>query len=255
MVSIDLNSDLGESYGRYHLGRDQQIIPLISACNIACGFHAGDPDVMAQTVSLAEKSGIGIGAHPAFPDLDGFGRRYMKMELKSVTDMIIYQVAALEGFTHSHHLHHVKPHGALYNAAGRDIELAKAICKGIQAVDPRIIVYGLANSKLVDAAKEYHLPVAQEVFADRNYQADGSLVPRTQPNAVLTDPDEIADRTVHMIRTQTVTAVTGETVPLKIDSICVHGDNDQALAIVKKLVDRLHHEKIEISTVKPNQVN
>ncbi|GAF37898.1 5-oxoprolinase subunit PxpA [Lentilactobacillus farraginis] len=250
MVAIDLNSDLGESYGRYHLGKDQQVIPLISACNIACGFHAGDPDVMAHTVSLAEQAGIGVGAHPAFPDLDGFGRRYMQMDLASVTDMIVYQVAALEGFTHDHRLHHVKPHGALYNAAGKDLDLAKAICRGIKMVDPNIIVYGLANSQLIKAAEFYHLPAAEEVFADRNYQADGSLVPRTQPNAVLTDPEEIANRTVQMIQNQSVTAITGETVPLKIDSICVHGDNDQALAIVKALVKRLHQEKIDIETLK-----
>ncbi|UQS86594.1 LamB/YcsF family protein [Nicoliella spurrieriana] len=250
MVSIDLNSDIGESYGRYHLGNDAEIISLVSSCNIACGFHAGDPNVMAKTVQLAEKAGVGIGAHPGFPDLNGFGRRYIQMDAESVTDMVTYQVAALAGFTKGHRLHHVKPHGALYNAAGKDINLARAICKGIQNVDSHLLVYGLSNSQLVLAAQEFGLPVVSEVFADRNYQADGTLVPRSQPNAVISDPELIAKRTVEMIKNHSVTAITGETVSLQVDSICVHGDNQKALAIVRRLVDQLKLDSITINKAK-----
>ncbi|MBU9789669.1 5-oxoprolinase subunit PxpA [Lentilactobacillus sp. IMAU92037] len=248
MTTIDLNSDLGESYGRYHLGNDDQVIPLISSANIACGFHAGDPDVMYQTVEMAEKAGIGVGAHPGFPDLDGFGRRKMDLSAAAVTHMVTYQIAALAGFTKTHRLHHVKPHGALYNAAGKDLALATAICQGIKAEDPHLMVYALSNSALVTAAQNLGLPVAQEVFADRNYQVDGSLVPRSQDNAVLHDPDEIAKRTISMIKTQSVVAVTGETVPIKVDSICVHGDNSAALEIVKHLTQALKQEGIAIKT-------
>ncbi len=244
MLTIDLNSDLGESFGRYTLGNDSALIPLISSANIACGYHAGDPNTMFKTVRLAEKSGVGVGAHPSFPDLNGFGRRYMSMQLEDVTHMIIYQIAALLGFTKNHRLHHVKPHGALYNAAGKNLKLAMAICKGIKFVDPDIRVYGLSNSCLIQAAKNLKLPFVQEVFADRNYEEDGSLVPRTQQKAVLTDPDFIAKRAVNMIKTKSVISITGKKVPLAVDSICVHGDNQKALFIVKKIITNLKQNKI-----------
>ncbi len=248
MVKIDLNSDLGESYGRYHLGKDEEIIPLISSANIACGFHAGDPDVIDQTVALAEKAHVGIGAHPSFPDLNGFGRRKMDIPLEQISHLVTYQIAALAGFTSDHKLHHVKPHGALYNAACKDIHLAEAIVRGIKRFDPKLPIYGLANSSLIDAAKELDLPFAQEAFADRNYQANGNLVSRSKANAVLTDPEEIAKRAVHMIKTQSVIAVDGSHVPLKIDSLCVHGDNGAALKIVRKLVETFKSIQIEVKT-------
>ncbi|AQW20930.1 lactam utilization protein LamB [Lentilactobacillus curieae] len=248
MLKIDLNSDLGESYGRYHIGKDDQVIPLITSANIACGYHAGDPDVIAKTVATAEENHVGVGAHPGFPDLDGFGRRKMDMSLDSVSHMVTYQIAALAGFTSNHKLHHVKPHGALYNAAGKDLNLALAICRGIKEFDPNLTVYALSNGKLVEAAKQLGLPVAQEVFADRNYEADGSLVSRKKPNAVLTDPEVVAKRTVEMIKNQAVTAITGETVPLTVNSICVHGDNDAALQIVSQLHKTLNNEQIDVAT-------
>lgn len=235
MTRIDLNSDLGESFGRYTIGNDDQVLDLITAANVACGFHAGDPDVMAQTVALAEAKGVAIGAHPGFPDLGGFGRRKLDMAPAEVKNMVTYQVSALMGFTKDHRLHHVKPHGALYNAVAKDLALARAICEGVAQVDDQLPLYGLAGSQLLEAAKEVGLPAYSEVFADRGYQADGSLVPRSQPNAVLTDPLAVAERALSMVQTQSVTAVTGETVPLKVDTICVHGDNQAALALVDQL--------------------
>ncbi|QWQ33427.1 LamB/YcsF family protein [Limosilactobacillus fermentum] len=235
MTRIDLNSDLGESFGRYTIGNDDQVLDLITAANVACGFHAGDPDVMAQTVALAEAKGVAIGAHPGFPDLGGFGRRKLDMAPAEVKNMVTYQVSALMGFTKDQRLHHVKPHGALYNAAAKDLALARAICEGVAQVDDQLPLYGLAGSQLLEAAKEVGLPAYSEVFADRGYQADGSLVPRSQPNAVLTDPLAVAERALSMVQTQSVTAVTGETVPLKVDTICVHGDNQAALALVDQL--------------------
>lgn len=245
MTTVDLNSDLGESFGRYQLGQDKEIIALVTSVNVACGFHAGDPDVMAQTVADAQAAGVGVGAHPGFPDLQGFGRRKMALSPAEVQHLVTYQVGALQGFC-DQPLHHVKPHGALYNAAAKDHDLAVAICKGIQVVDPELPLYGLAHSELIKAAQEVGLPYAQEVFGDRNYQADGSLVPRSQPNAVITDPQAIAKRTVAMIVNQAVTALDGTTVPLKTDTICVHGDNAAALEIVRQLVKTLHTENIDM---------
>lgn len=247
MVMIDLNSDLGESYGRYQLGNDQKLMKLITSANVACGFHAGDPDVIAETVAIANQRGVAIGAHPGYPDRQGFGRRYMAMNPNEVEHLVTYQIAALAGFTKGHHLHHVKPHGALYNAAAKDSELALAICRGIQKFDPCLPLYGLAGSELIEAANQIGLPARSEVFADRAYQADGSLVPRSQPGAVLTDPEEVAKRAVGMVENQAVTAITGETVNLKVDTICVHGDNAAALALTKQLRLALAEHGIEIT--------
>lgn len=251
-MKVDLNSDLGESFGHYVLGNDEQILPLITAANVACGFHAGDPNVMAQTVAIAEKNGVAIGAHPSYPDRIGFGRRHMDMQLENVENMITYQVAALQGFVKGHRLHHVKPHGALYNAAAKSLPLALAICRGIKRVDPELPIYGLAGSQLITAAREIGLPYASEVFADRAYQADGTLVPRVKPHAVLHDPQEVAKRAVHMIQDRAVTAITGEHVELQVDTICVHGDNEEALAIVRALRSALKDAAIEIAPFDPH---
>lgn len=235
MTKIDLNSDLGESFGRYSLGRDSEIIPLVSSVNIACGFHAGDPDVMAKTVALAEEAGIGVGAHPGFPDLQGFGRRKMTMKPSEVKNMVTYQVGALMAFTSNKKLQHVKPHGALYNMAATDHDLAVAICEGIKQVDPDLPIYGLANSELIKAAQEVGIPFAQEAFGDRNYNADGTLVSRSLPDAVIKDPTEVAKRVKSMIENEEIIAIDGTKIPLKPDSICVHGDNQEALNIVSEL--------------------
>lgn len=245
-MKIDLNSDLGESFGRYQLGNDSQVIQLVTSVNVACGFHAGDPDVMSQTVATAQKAGVGIGAHPGFPDLQGFGRRKMQLSPLEVQHLVTYQVGALQAFTSKHRLHHVKPHGALYNLAASNHQLAVAICRGIQQVDPQLPLYGLAGSELIKAAAEVDLPVAQEVFGDRNYLPDGRLVPRSQSDAVITDPKLIAQRVVQMVKKRTITTIDGSEIKIDPDTVCVHGDNQQALAIVKQLRQTLTQAGIDL---------
>ncbi|MFT9373310.1 LamB/YcsF family protein [Liquorilactobacillus hordei] len=246
MTKIDLNSDLGESFGRYNLGKDKEIIQLVTSVNIACGFHASDPDVMAKTVALAEEAGVGIGAHPGYPDLQGFGRRNMLLQPAEVEHLITYQVGALQAFTSSKKLHHVKPHGALYNMAAKDYELSLAICHAIKSIDPDLPIYALAGSKTVQAAKTVGIRCVQEVFGDRNYLPDGNLVPRSEANAVITEPKEVAAHVLEMVKNQAVTAIDGSTVPLQADSICVHGDNAAALAIVANLRETLQQNKIKL---------
>lgn len=239
MIKVDFNSDLGESFGNYKIGLDSEILQQVTSANVACGFHAGDASIMAQTVQLALDKGVAIGAHPGFPDLQGFGRRKIEMNTSDITDIVAYQVGALSAFTPDHKLHHVKAHGALYNMAAKDRLIADAVITGIKLVDPQTIVYGLANSELIKAAQNANMKFAQEVFADRNYQSDGSLVPRSQPNAVISNPAEAAQRALEMVEKKSVVSVTGEVVPLAVDSICVHGDNHSAVELaieIKKLL-------------------
>lgn len=239
MIKVDFNSDLGESFGNYKIGLDSEILHQVTSANVACGFHAGDASIMAQTVQLALDKGVAIGAHPGFPDLQGFGRRKIEMNTSDITDIVAYQVGALSAFTPDHKLHHVKAHGALYNMAAKDRLIADAVITGIKLVDPQTIVYGLANSELIKAAQNANMKFAQEVFADRNYQSDGSLVPRSQPNAVISNPAEAAQRALEMVEKKSVVSVTGEVVPLAVDSICVHGDNHSAVVLaieIKKLL-------------------
>ncbi|WP_317858093.1 5-oxoprolinase subunit PxpA [Leuconostoc falkenbergense] len=241
MIKVDFNSDLGESFGNYKIGLDSEILHQVTSANVACGFHAGDASIMAQTVQLALDKGVAIGAHPGFPDLQGFGRRKIEMNTSDITDIVAYQVGALSAFTPDHKLHHVKAHGALYNMAAKDRLIADAVITGIKLVDPQTIVYGLAKSELIKAAQDANMKFAQEVFADRNYQSDGSLVPRSQPNAIISNPAEAAQRALEMVENKSVVSVTGEVVPLAVDSICVHGDNhsavDLAIEIKKLLLD------------------
>lgn len=248
MMKIDFNSDLGESFGNYAVGLDAEILKQVTSANIACGFHAGDPLIMEKTVHLALAEKVAIGAHPGFPDLQGFGRRRLEMNLDDITAMVAYQVGALAAFTPKHKLHHVKAHGALYNMAANDSAIANAVVTGIKLVDPETIVYGLANSELITAAKSANMKFAQEVFADRNYQADGSLVPRTQPNAVITDAQEAAQRALDMVTNKAVVAITGETVSLSVDSICVHGDNQSAVALAKQIKQLLIDNQVDITS-------
>lgn len=248
-MKIDLNCDLGESFGRYTLGLDAEVLPYVTSANIACGFHAGDPTVMAATVALAEKNQVALGAHPGLPDLVGFGRRKMQITPAQAQADVQYQVGALAAFSKNGKLHHVKPHGALYNMAAQDYELARGICLGIKAVDPTLILVGLANSQLIKAAQDVELPYAQEVFADRNYLADGSLVPRSQPNALITDEQTAVDRTVKMIQTQSVKAIDGQQVALKPDTVCVHGDGAKAVAFVQKIHAALLAADIEVTAL------
>lgn len=248
MFKVDLNSDLGESFGAYTLGMDAEILKFVSSANVACGYHAGDPLVMEVTVKLAKEGSVAVGAHPGFPDLMGFGRRNMVLSPKEVKSYVKYQLGALLAFTRGQGipLQHCKPHGALYNMAAKDKAMAMAIAEAIRDVDDQIILLGLANSEMIEAGKEAGLRVASEVFADRAYQADGTLVPRSQPGAVIHDTKEAIARTVRMVKEGKVTAITGEEVPLSVDSICVHGDNPSALAFVESIRGTLVAEGVSI---------
>ena len=248
MYKIDLNCDLGESYGAYHLGMDEEIIPLISSANVACGLHAGDFNTMEKTAKLCAENGISMGAHPGFPDLQGFGRRNMNLSPAEVRNLITYQVGALEAFCRSAgvRLRHVKPHGALYNMAAKNAELAKAICQGIYAFDPSLILLGLSGSEMLNQAKEIGLPYAAEVFADRAYEDDGTLVARSKPGAMITDEDEAVARVIRMILEHKVTSISGKEIEICPDSVCVHGDSPKALLFVRKIRTALEAEGIAI---------
>ena len=249
MMKVDLNSDIGESFGRYTLGMDREIIARISSCNVACGYHAGDPMVMDQTVKLAKEANAAIGAHPGYPDLMGFGRRNMAVPPAETANYVTYQIGALSAFAKANGmtLQHVKPHGAMYNMAGKDYALALAISKAIQDFDPSLICLALAGSESVRAARDIGLPVAQEAYADRAYMPDGSLVPRSRPDSMITDEEEAIRRVVRMVTEHRVTAVTGEDIEIVPDSICVHGDNQKALAFVSRIRSALEAEGVVIA--------
>ena len=248
MYKVDLNSDLGESFGRYTLGMDADILQLVSSANVACGYHASDPLVMNKTIAMAKETGVRVGAHPGFPDLMGFGRRNMDVSPAEAKAYTLYQLGALDAFCKAHgvKMQHVKPHGAMYNMAGKDYALSKAICEAIYEYDKDLIVMALSGGELVHAAEDMGLKVAREVFADRAYEEDGSLVNRRKEGAMITDENEAIARVVRMIKEQKVTAITGKDIPIKADSVCVHGDGVKALAFVKKIRETLTAEGIEI---------
>lgn len=248
MYRVDLNCDLGESFGRYKLGLDEEVIKYVSSVNIACAFHASDPVVMEKTVALAKENNVSIGAHPGFLDLMGFGRRNMDISLEEAKAYTKYQIGALYGFCKSKNvkLNHVKPHGALYNMAAKDYSLAKAICEGIYEFDKKIILLGLSGSELVRTGEEIGLKCANEVFADRAYEEDGSLVSRKKESAVITDEEEAINRVIDMITKKQVKTISGKYIDIKADSICVHGDGIKALEFVKKINKKLKEENIEI---------
>jgi UPF0271 protein len=236
-MRVDINCDMGESFGAYEIGADDEVLPYVTSANIACGFHGGDPAVMRKTVDEAKKHGVAVGAHPSLPDLVGFGRRVMQVTPQEVYDLMIYQVGALLGFTRAAgvELAHVKPHGALYNMAAAQSALADAIARAVHDVDARLVLYGLAGSHLLKAAERVGLTAASEVFADRNYIKDGALVPRSRPDAMVEDPEEAARRAVRMVREGLVADVDGEDIRLRADTICVHGDGPNAAEIVRRL--------------------
>ena len=241
MIHIDLNSDLGESYGTYIIGNDEKILNYVTSVNIACGYHAGDPAIMERTVKAALEKGVAIGAHPGYPDLMGFGRRNMSISPEEARAYIIYQVGALNGFIKAYggRLQHVKPHGALYNNAARDYKLAKTIAEAVHDIDGDIVLLGLANSEMIKAAEETGLRTANEVFADRAYNSDGTLVSRKLSGAVIHDPELCLKRVLKMVCDGLVTAIDGTDVPIKADSVCLHGDNIMAVEFAEILSSRL----------------
>ena len=251
MISVDLNCDLGESFGAYTIGMDEAVIPLITSANVACGYHAGDPLVMAQTVERCRTAGVHIGAHPGFPDLMGFGRRNMNVSPAEAKAYIQYQLGALLAFCRASgvSMHHVKPHGALYNMAAKDEKLARAIVEGICEVDDRLTLLALSGSEMLLAAEKAGLRAASEVFADRAYQANGTLVPRSQPGAMITDENEAIARVVRMVTEGVVTSIDGIDVPLRADSICVHGDGEKALLFVQKIRAALEEKGVALKAL------
>lgn len=248
MFKVDLNSDLGESFGAYTIGMDAEILKYVSSANVACGWHAGDAVVMEKTVEDAAAAGTAVGAHPGFPDLVGFGRRNMVVTPAEAKAYVKYQLGALLAFTKARGipLQHVKAHGALYNMAAVDEALAEAICQGVYEVDSGIILLGLANSKMISAAEKVGLRAASEVFADRAYNDDGTLVSRKLPGAVIHDKEVAIARTVQMVTKGTVETINGKAISIKADSICVHGDNPSALEFVKNIRETLEKNGVTI---------
>ena len=251
MKRVDLNCDLGESFGAYKIGLDGEVIPYISSANIACGFHASDPVVMAHTVAMAKEHGCSVGAHPGFPDLMGFGRRNMAVTPDEAKAYVRYQLGALMAFCTAHgvKIQHVKPHGALYNMAAVDEKLAIAMCEAVYEVDKDIIFMGLAGSKMITAAEKVGLRAASEVFADRDYNDDGTLVSRKLPGAVIKDKDLAIKRVIRMVKEGKVESINGNDIAIKADSICVHGDNPKALEFVKNIRETLIAEGVEIKNL------
>ncbi|MGA9225010.1 MAG: 5-oxoprolinase subunit PxpA [Mesobacillus sp.] len=248
MLSVDLNCDLGESYGLFKIGNDAEILKHITSANIACGFHAGDHNVMMETVKMAKAQGVKIGAHPGFPDLHGFGRREMHLTQQEIYNLVVYQIGALEAAAKAcgTKVSHMKPHGALYNMAARDKLVAGAIVQAVLDVNPQLVLFGLAGSLLVRTGEEKGLKVAHEVFADRNYQPDGTLTPRSQANAIIHDSEHAIERVIHMVKQGKVRAVDGSDIKMKADTICVHGDEPQTLEFVVKLKQALINEGIAV---------
>ncbi len=237
MYKIDLNSDLGESFGNYTIGMDDKIIVSISSVNVACGFHASDPVVMQNTVKLAKENNVRIGAHPGFADLVGFGRRNMDVSPAEAKAIVLYQIGALYSFCKAQNveLQHVKPHGALYNTAAKDRMLANAICEAIYEFDKNLIVLGLANSEMINAAQDMGLKVACEIFADRAYEDDGSLVSRNKEGALIHDEELATKRMVRAVKEGKIESITGKDISVTAHSICVHGDGENAVAFTKKI--------------------
>ncbi|GED56437.1 5-oxoprolinase subunit PxpA [Brevibacillus formosus] len=249
MKTVDLNCDLGESFGAYQLGNDQEILSYITSANVACGFHAGDPVTMRKTVQMALEAGVAIGAHPGFADLVGFGRRNMEISPEEAYDLVVYQIGALQAFVRAEGgvMHHVKPHGALYNMAATRPALAESIALAIYKVNPELVLYGLAGSELTRAGEKIGLATAHEVFADRTYQHDGTLTPRSQPNALITDRQQSLQQVIRMISEGRVLTQQGVDIPIQADSICIHGDGAHALEFAQSIREALLEAGITIS--------
>ena len=236
-MRIDINSDLGESFGAYSIGHDAGLMHAITSANVAAGFHAGDPSVLRDTIRMAKENGVAVGAHPGFPDLVGFGRRELNVTPREAEDMVLYQIAAVVGVAAAEgvKVQHVKPHGALFNMAVRNAELAAAIARAVAAFDRNLILFGLPGSEILSAGRAAGLRVAAEVFADRAYEPDGSLASRRKPGSVIHDPDAVVARAVRMVKERTVVATDGSAVALEAETICVHGDTPGSDALAAKI--------------------
>jgi len=252
MPKIDLNSDLGESFGPWKMGRDSEVMQSITSANIACGFHAGDPLVMSKTVKLALEADVAIGAHPGYPDLQGFGRRKMICSYDEIYSDCLYQIGALAAFCKAYgtQLQHVKAHGALYNTAANDIEMARAIATAVKHAGGDLILMGLANSIFEKAASDIGVPFASEAFADRAYEEDGSLVSRKKRGSMIHDGLIAAERVIRMVEEGKVKTITGKDISLKPDSICLHGDTPEAVEMAAIIKEKLQEQGIKVAPLR-----
>jgi UPF0271 protein len=252
MLSIDINCDMGESthLWPYHIEKDRLLLSYVSSINLACGYHAGDARTMHELAAAAITAGVAIGAHPGFADRDNFGRTNMSLPPEAIYDLVLYQIGALDAFLKvmNTRLHHVKPHGALYNMAAKDEVMAEAISKAIYDYDNRLLLYGLSGSKLIEAAIATGLSTCSEVFADRTYQDDGHLTPRTHANAMIKDAQQSLQQVLQMVTRRTVTSVSGKEVPIVADTVCVHGDGVHALDFVKEIREMLNANDVEVGS-------
>lgn len=251
MSMIDLNCDMGESFGAYKMGTDEEILNYITSANIACGFHAGDPTTMRKTVTMALERNVGIGVHPGLPDLVGFGRRTMDISPQEAYDLIVYQIGAVYAFTKAEggKLQHVKPHGALYNMAAKSPSLSEAIAEAIYKVDPELILFGLAGGELVKAGKKIGLRSASEVFSDRTYQEDGSLTSRREENALIHDQEVAVNQVIRMVKEGKVKSLQGVDVSIQAHTVCIHGDGQNALQFAKYISTSLQNAGITIAKI------
>jgi len=254
-IQIDLNSDVGESFGVYKLGLDEEVIPHITSANIGCGFHGGDPGVMRRTVSLAKRFGVEVGAHPGFPDLMGFGRRDLDATLEEIQDYVVYQTGALQAFAQSQgmRLQHVKAHGSLYNMSAANLKMMDAIAESVAKIDRELILLVLAPSRkepLLEIGRRYGIRIAFEAFADRGYQKDGALVSRREKGAVIEDHEVVVERALKMALEGKVIAVDGTEIELKPDTLCVHGDNPAAVHLVRRIREGLKAADVEVTSLK-----
>jgi UPF0271 protein len=250
-MNIDLNCDMGESFGAYSIGADETLMPLITSANIACGFHAGDPRVMQRTVQLAIQHGVAIGAHPGFRDLEGFGRRVIDATPDEIESDVLYQIGALDAFARAagKKLMHVKAHGALYNLAVIKPAIARAIARAVVSFDSSLVFVGLAGSSMLDVARELGLRVAREGFCDRAYTPDGKLMSRREPGSLIDDPQRAARQALQIVIEQTVDASNGEKIPMTVDTLCIHGDSPNAPAIARAVREMLEKNGVNVRSL------
>ncbi|WP_026045619.1 LamB/YcsF family protein [Paenisporosarcina sp. TG-14] len=248
---VDLNCDMGESFGTYKMGNDEEILDFVTSANIACGFHAGDPSTMRKTVKLALEKGVGIGAHPGFQDLTGFGRRNLLVSPQEAYELVVYQIGALYGFVKAEGgvMQHVKPHGALFNMAATDAALSEAIAEAVYAVNPELVLFGLSGSEIIKAGTKIGLRTANEVFSDRTYQTDGTLTSRKEANALITDTDTAIQQVVRMIKEGVVTSTVGAEVSILADTVCIHGDGIHALDFARRISETLKNSQIDVRKI------
>ncbi|MBN8201261.1 LamB/YcsF family protein [Bacillus sp. NTK034] len=251
MHIVDINCDMGESFGSYKMGRDEEILDYITSANIACGFHAGDPATMRKTVKMALKKNVGLGVHPGLQDLHGFGRRDINITPQEAYDLVVYQIGALNAFVTSEggKLQHVKPHGALFNMASKSAPLSEAIAEAVYKVDPELILFGLSGSELVKAGRKIGLRSANEVFSDRTYQEDGSLTSRRENNALITDHSAAVNQVIRMVKEGKVHSVQGTDVSIEANTICIHGDGESALEFAQYIPKALNEAGIQVAKI------